>query len=830
VHFVWKDHPVVGGSTLATQIEKFRHSPGGQTNSALEKLRQMVSASIRAYQEGVETLTTRRQILIDYLNTLPLAGLPGYGEVQGLGDGLWAWYNTDFTRMNQLLGGQGDIDEASSLAARALAYKQVLSLLIALRSPSFYLVQNPQALAAHTDTYLHLVHRAGLISSTLRDAALQAQLQVRHATSRPAEGSFLERKAINAVRTNLLTMLGMPGLYDLDRLDLTVNTTLDQESQESVTRSLQRLRDPGSLDMAGLRGPHLLEKNDDPTKIFYSLTLYERGAQTNLLRVHTDTVDQPFDVNRGMRLDLGSTAKLRALITYLDVIAQLYNEYAGQPRQTLLAVRVHPSDRLTRWAVDYLANTPTPTLSRMLEAAMDRRYSASPGESFFTGGGLHTFANFNREDNSKVLAVRDAFRHSVNLVFIRMMRDIVYHYMFRVPGSTAMLLEDSHDTQRQAYLTRFADQEGRLFVHRFYRKYAGKSPEDILELLFQSGQQTPKSLATLYGAVLPNASLEAFTSFLQRRLPHLKLSAAELDGLYTRYVIAEFNLADRGYLTRIHPLELWVGAYLRHHPEASRQDITSASTEARQEVYQWLFKTRRKHAQDRRIRTLLEAEAFLEIHQAWQRLGYPFETIVPSYATAIGSSGDRPDALAELMGILVNDGMRYPIVSIQQLHFAAETPYETRLVTAPQGERVLPQEVAAVAKRALLDVVEQGTARRLSGALRRPDGSIIPIGGKTGTGDHRDKSFGRGGQLLTSRVVNRAATFVFMLDERFFGTVTAYVPGSEAAQYDFTSALPVQVLKSLAPTLQPLLNGPAGTSLEATGPGSAALTRVAKEP
>jgi membrane peptidoglycan carboxypeptidase len=411
-----------------------------------------------------------------------------------------------------------------------------------------------------------------------------------------------------------------------------------------------------------------------------------------------------------------------------------------------------------------------------------------------------------------------------------MMRDIVYHYMFRVPGSTAMLLEDSHDTQRQAYLTRFADQEGRLFVHRFYRKYAGKSPEDILELLFQSGQQTPKSLATLYGAVLPNASLEAFTSFLQRRLPHLKLSAAELDGLYTRYVIAEFNLADRGYLTRIHPLELWVGAYLRHHPEASRQDITSASTEARQEVYQWLFKTRRKHAQDRRIRTLLEAEAFLEIHQAWQRLGYPFETIVPSYATAIGSSGDRPDALAELMGILVNDGMRYPIVSIQQLHFAAETPYETRLVTAPQGERVLPQEVAAVAKRALLDVVEQGTARRLSGALRRPDGSIIPIGGKTGTGDHRDKSFGRGGQLLTSRVVNRAATFVFMLDERFFGTVTAYVPGSEAAQYDFTSALPVQVLKSLAPTLQPLLNGPAGTSLEATGPGSAALTRVAKEP
>jgi hypothetical protein len=109
-----------------------------------------------------------------------------------------------------------------------------------------------------------------------------------------------------------------------------------------------------------------------------------------------------------------------------------------------------------------------------------------------------------------------------------------------------------------------------------------------------------------------------------------------------------------------------------------------------------------------------------------------------------------------------------------------------------------------VVKQALRDVVEQGTAKRLYGAFRRPDGSIIPVGGKTGTGDHRYERFGRGGWLKSSRVVNRAATFVFMIDERFFGTITAYVPGSEAARYHFTSALPVQVLKFLAPKLQPL--------------------------
>ena len=47
-----------------------------------------------------------------------------------------------------------------------------------------------------------------------------------------------------------------------------------------------------------------------------------------------------------------------------------------------------------------------------------------------------------------------------------------------------------------------------------------------------------------------------------------------------------------------------------------------------------------------------------------------------------------------------------------------------------------------------------------------------------------------------------------MIDERFFGTVTAYVPGPEAANYRFTSGLAVQILKLLAPTLQPLLHSP----------------------
>src|SRR5579863_1622298 len=66
-----------GGSTLATQIEKFRHSPHGLTGGAGEKLRQMLTASARAYMDGPDTLQRREQIMTTYLNATPLASMPG---------------------------------------------------------------------------------------------------------------------------------------------------------------------------------------------------------------------------------------------------------------------------------------------------------------------------------------------------------------------------------------------------------------------------------------------------------------------------------------------------------------------------------------------------------------------------------------------------------------------------------------------------------------------------------------------------------------------------------------------------------------------------------
>jgi hypothetical protein len=117
----------------------------------------------------------------------------------------------------------------------------------------------------------------------------------------------------------------------------------------------------------------------------------------------------------------------------------------------------------------------------------------------------------------------------------------------------------------------------------------------------------------------------------------------------------------------------------------------------------------------------------------------------------------------------------------------------------------MAQEVAETIRQALMGVVKNGTAKGLQGAYLDADGQPMKLGGKTGTGDNRIDTFARGGGVISSRPVDRTATFVFFLGDRFYGTVTAYVAGSKAGQYNFTSALAVQVLKVLEPALRPLI-------------------------
>jgi membrane peptidoglycan carboxypeptidase len=799
-----------GASTLATQIEKYRHSPGGQTDAYGDKIRQMVSASLRAYRDGSKTLGAQEEIVRTYVNSVPLSAVPGFGEVNGIGDGLHAWYGADLDEINDLIeeAARFKTDPSHPKAyAQAHAFRQVLSLFVAQRRPSYFLAQDAgqKRLEELTDFYLRDLSAHGIISPGFRDLALaQKSGPFRHYVD-DEQGPFWTRKFAHSLRVDVLQATGAASLYELDRYDLDVGTTLDQDVQHAVETTLQRLADPDFIAEQGLDQYRLLDKGD-PSEVIYSFTLYERTPSANLLRVQADTYDQPFNINEGMKLNLGSTAKLRTLSSYLNVLATLHGELSRLSDDELTKLEVHWSDRLTRWAVDFLKRHEGDerTLQAMLDAAMLRRYSASPTERFFTGGGIHRFSNFNYKYDHTSPTVRLALEQSINLVFVRMMRDVVRFHMFRQEGVSAKILTDESDPRRQKYLERFADYEGQVFLEDFYRRYKDDSPRQTLTRLFQSRTWSPKKFMTALRAIRPEMDIYTVHSLIEAQFGH-PLERELVQEMYDSYGPDRYDLNDQGYVSGVHPLELWLLGYRKDHPNSSWEEVVEASEQTRQEIYSWLFKTSRKHAQDQRIRVMMEQDAFEPIHREWQKFGYPFDELVPSYATSIGSSADRPAALAELIGIIINDGKRLPQVRFTSLHFGRQTPYETRFERVPEAaEQVMAPEVARTLRDALVGVVADGTAPRLDNYEFMIDGQRAEAGGKTGTGDNRHTVMNRHGRAVESVARNRTATFVFFLGDRFFGTITAFVPGEQADEYHFTSGLAVSVLGMLGPALEPL--------------------------
>lgn len=790
-----------GGSTLATQLEKIRHSPEGRTSSAGDKLKQMVSASLRAYQQGEETTVARRQITADYINALPLSSFPGYGEVLGLGDGLWVWFGADFDEVNRLLGmADADIEGQPEVRrARAMAYRQVLSLLLAVNRPSYYLQRARTELHNRASLYLRALSEAGLISEQLRDDALPLTAVYRERMPDPPLASFAERKAMDAIRSGLLNLLDLETVYQLDRMDLTVNATIDQEASKSSTKSLKQLADLDYATKAGVVG-HQMLPGDALSSVIYSFTLYELGQGANYLRVQSDNYDRPLNINQGTQLELGSTAKLRTLASYLDVMAQLHEAGAADP------TRITGQDALSAWANDWLSTATDKSLAAMLAAAMERRYSGNPGEGFFTGGGLQYFGNFDGRDNGSILPLREAFHRSTNLVFIRVMRDVVQHHMWKIPGVTPEIFENPQDEKRREYLDRFMKYESRQFLVRFIGRYKGVEPREAVLRLLRRMRPAPYRLAVAYRSARPNDSFELFVEALKAVIPPNVPVTGGYEQLYEKYGADKFNLGDRGYLARVHPLELLTVQCLQAHPKATLEEIGKFVEPELSDVYSWLMRNRNKHAQDLRIRIMLEAEAFQGVHKIWKRHGFPFPQLVPSLATSIGSSGDNPAALAELAGIIQNGGIRYPSVRVTKLHFAAGTPVETRASVRPsQGERAMAREVAVELKKAMGGVVEFGTARKAFNSVMLADGAILRLAAKTGTGDNRLEVFAEGGRMIKSKVMSRTAAFVFLVGDRHFGTIIAYVPGQKAESFSFTSALPVGIFMHLVPSMKPVL-------------------------
>ena len=121
----------------------------------------MTSASLRVYRDGADTQVVRRAIVLEFINTMPLSATRGYGEVFGLGDGLYQWFGLELSDVRDSLA------ESASPGVRAWAVKHILALLCATRAPTHYLKNDPASLEARVNAYTGLMESAGLIDEDL---------------------------------------------------------------------------------------------------------------------------------------------------------------------------------------------------------------------------------------------------------------------------------------------------------------------------------------------------------------------------------------------------------------------------------------------------------------------------------------------------------------------------------------------------------------------------------------------------------------------------------------------------------------------------------------
>src|SRR5206468_10660855 len=134
-------------------------------------------------------------------------------------------------------------------------------------------------------------------------------------------------------------------------------------------------------------------------------------------------------------------------------------------------------------------------------------------------------------------------------------------------------------------------------------------------MLERAGVTAPH-LAVIFRSLEPTGSIQQFRQFLTSHgsTPDEK----KILQLYETYGPDRMTLADRGYVAHVHPLELWLGAYLIAHPESTRTEAVEASADERLESYGWLFNSKKEHQQNVRIRIVTEEDAFSDLLQEWK--------------------------------------------------------------------------------------------------------------------------------------------------------------------------------------------------------------------
>lgn len=909
-----------GGSTIPVQVAKLEAWKDGKTRDIFDKLDQHVFASVRQYQDGSDTTGRRHSEFVNYLNTVSFAGHPAVGEIMGVREAMAVLFSsTDYDSI--LKQGKEDIKTAR-------IFRQIFTLAMAVQMPDRVLRDKPvksdvsmrgfQMAQKRLDNLLPKLAKEGIITPAFAEMVAAQKLDYANLGKNPSlPPPFARDKSVDSLRLSVMNSLNLnpkDGLYVLDHCDLTIQSTLDRSMNEALNRRFRDYNDPTTAMNSGLTGDKKL-RPQTASRAIWGITINQVMPDgRTVTRVSTDTFQGALDLNKGGKQNFGSTQKLRMLTSYLDVIADLHRDLARKDASELAGMSVHPNDKLTRWAVDYLIDPATEkSLNGMLVASLQRKYSAAPA-GFFTGGGMNYPQNFERKNNGGQFTVEQALWQSINLSWFRITEDIREHNKwYRLKTNPDIMSGKNTDPTvqsiRTTYMDKYALHEGSLFLERAWKRMrdkdggqihaemlkrttgaatpltvahfsimpdasygsmlamlkkncTAKCPDDkkarelfelhapyrqfdahnaivskigepnlIVAMLRDTSTRgtdhlarlltpTPapaepsrtlfshaEQLAALYGWRHPGSSYQQMRDFVlthckecQKTTDYRELHKRYQDGKYDAEArFYKFDLNDRAYLTKINPMTLQLGRLKLANPNVSWDEALAATTQDRIFVDQWRRKPNREKAQNRAITIMLEREAFAVVNQQWQEMGYPFKFRANSLAASIGVEGDNTESLSAYMSILLNNGRSVTPTRYAAMRFGEGTPHDMSVRAGqPKSQQVIDPEVAALTLRVARGTVENpnGTGRRLNEAFKLADGTVVPVGCKTGTN----------GESSTMRreTYMRGAFLVCNLGPSLAMTLQVYVPGATSADR-FTSSVPVSALRDFTPIIQPLL-------------------------
>jgi len=406
-----------GGSTIPTQLRKVLSSPGHRTTSMDDKIRQMVGAEFDLYREGFSTEETRKDILLDYANHVFLGGETGYPAVYGFCDGFRRYFNRKIRDVRKDLARSEA--RSSDLRRKASALKQAALLVSIIPLPNKRIKKNEDGetpiIERAAQRHITYLEDQGMISPKLAEVARKTKVELRRydlPSERPVMRGMAWTTAKEFLREGLNLNQKVFNHY-FDGMNIEVYTSYDKALQQALHRTFEsRQKQQGEAQKYSV---YLVQSDPASSRV---IAEYSSDRQFN---------------TKGL-LGLGSTAKARVLVEYLQMVEWLHT-HRNQivplqkgirelyiPNNRFANLNKKTTDELTQTLLGWMANTADRSLTEVLEDSVRRKYSAQE-VTFYTGG--DPWAPKNLPPGSlPPMNVADAFTSSNNLVFVHMLEEI----------------------------------------------------------------------------------------------------------------------------------------------------------------------------------------------------------------------------------------------------------------------------------------------------------------------------------------------------------------------------------------------------------------------